>query len=97
MCARCDGFLERRQVNLAYEYQDLVRQILETIQQGTFRFIDGTCPLERVLTSPWPADDFVNFVECTTCGRRFELSTNAYKGGRARWEPIITASSNAVQ
>src|SRR5215813_9321946 len=74
MCCRCDGFLERKRINTPYEYRDLVRQILETIEQGTLRLLSGTCPLEQVLTArPWASDLIVHMVECTTCSRRFRL------------------------
>src|SRR5260370_9562385 len=82
MCSRCDGFLERRRVNSPYEYRDLIRQILEAVEQGTFRVLSGTCPLDEILTSKqWPGDYIVHVVGCTTCSRRFQLSVETYHSG----------------
>ena len=39
-------------MNSRYEYWDLVQQILETVEQGTFRVLSRTCPLDAILTSP---------------------------------------------
>jgi len=89
MCARCDGFLERRRVNSPYEYRDLVRQILEIVEQGTFRVVSGTCPLEEILTSKsGPGDYIAHVLECTTCSRRFQLSVETYHGSGGAWEVV---------
>jgi len=87
MCARCDGFLERRRVNSPYEYRDLVRQILETVEQGTFRLVSGTCPLEEILTCKmWLGDVITHVLECATCSRRFQLAVETYHGSGGAWE-----------
>lgn len=98
MCRKCDGFLERRRVNSPYEYRDLVRQILETIQQGTFRVLSGTCPLEEILTAKtWPSDGIDHVLGCTTCSRRFELSVETYHGAGGSWEVVSSPSTERVQ
>src|SRR3954451_9805422 len=98
MCSRCDGFLERGRVNSSYEYRDLVGRILETVRQGTFRVLSGTCPLDAVLTSsPWPSDHIVHVLGCNACSRRFRLSVETCHGGGGAWEPITLDSSSEVQ
>src|SRR5215467_8722948 len=98
MCARCDGFLERRRVNSSYEYRDLVRQMLDTVEQGTFRLLSGTCSLEEILTSKrWPGDYIVHVLECTTCSRRFKLSVETYHGSGGAWEVMTWPSSPHTQ
>ena len=93
MCARCDGFSERRRVNSGYEYRDLVRQIMETIEQGTFRLLSGTCKLEDILTArQWPGDYIVHVLECTTCSRRFQLSVETYHGSGGAWQVIVSSA-----
>ena len=93
MCSRCDGFLERRRVNSPYEYRDLVRQILEVVQQGTLRLVRGTCPLAEIFTSKtWLSDVITHILECTTCFRRFELHVETYHGSGGAWE-VITSDS----
>jgi hypothetical protein len=99
MCSRCDGFLERRRVNSLYEYRDLVRQILEVVQQGTFRLASGSCPLEDILTcSIWPSDMVTHILECTTCSRRFRLSVETFHGSGGDWEAMVSDSpSSGIQ
>jgi hypothetical protein len=98
MCSRCDGFLERRRVNSPYEYRDLVRQILETVEQGTFRMVSRTCPLEQILTSKqWPGDVIRHVLECTTCSRRFQLGVETYHGSGGAWEVITCPSPPKTQ
>jgi hypothetical protein len=97
MCSRCDGFLERRRVNSAYEYRDLVRQILGTVQEGTFRLVSGTCPLEEILTSEqWPADSITHILECTICSRRYQLAVETYHGSGGAWE-VMTSSRQSFR
>jgi hypothetical protein len=97
MCSRCDGFLERRRVNSPYEYRDLVRQILEVVQQSTLRLVRGTCPLEVILTSPtWPSDVITHTLECTTCSRRFKLAVETYHGSGGTWE-VMTSPPQSLK
>ena len=98
MCSRCDGFLERRRINSPYEYRDLVRQILETVERGTFKVLSGACSLEEILTSPqWPSDHIVHVLGCTTCSRRFRLSVETYHGSGGAWEVITSNSTQQTQ
>jgi hypothetical protein len=96
MCYRCDGFLERRRVNTLYEYRDLVRQILETIGQGTFRLVSGSCPLEGIVTSKYmPGDSLEHVLECTNCSRRFRLAVETYHGSGGAWEVVTLPPQSA--
>jgi len=89
MCSHCDGFLERRRVNSPYEYRDLVRQILGSVEQGTFRLVSGTCSLEEILSAKaWPGDVITHVLECTSCSRRFQLSVETYHGSGGAWEAV---------
>ena len=94
MCSRCDGFLERRRVNSPYEYRDLVRQILETVEEGTFRLVSGTCRLEEILSNRWP-DSMTHVFECTTCSRRFQLAVERYHGLGGTWE-VMTFTPHSL-
>lgn len=76
-------------MNSPYEYSDLVRQILETVEEGTFRLVSGTCPLEEILsTKAWPRDVITHVLECTSCSRRFQLSIETYHGSGGAWEAV---------
>lgn len=98
MCAKCDGFLERRRVNSSYEYRDLVRQIVVTVEEGRFQVLSGTCPLETILPSKlWPGDRIVHVLGCPACSRRFRLSVEACHGCGGAWEVITTSSRLAAE
>ena len=82
-------------MNSAYEYRDLIGQILEAVEQGTFRVLSGTCPLEQILISKqWPSDYIVHVLECATCSRRFRISVETYHGAGGAWEVISSPSSS---
>lgn len=89
MCAQCDGFLERRRVNSPYEYRDLVRQIVATLEQGTFQLQSGTCTLREIHPAQRrPSDNIVHVLGCTSCSRRFRLSVETCHGYGGAWEVI---------
>ena len=93
MCAQCDGFLERRRVNSPCEYRDLVRQIVATVEEGRFRVLSGTCPLEAILPSKhWHDNHIVHILGCSTCSRRFRLSVEISHGYGGAWEVIASSS-----
>lgn len=97
MCSRCDGFLERRRINSAYEYRDLVRQLVEIIQQGTFRLVRGSCALEDILKPKrLPGDLITHIFECTTCSRRFSLEVETYHGSGGDWEVMTHPSTSST-
>lgn len=98
MCSRCDGFLVRRRVYGPGEYRALVRELIEAVDQGTFRLLSGTCSLEAVLTSKqWPSDYTVHILGCTNCSRRFHLGVETYHGSGGAWEVITSPSSEQTQ
>jgi hypothetical protein len=98
MCAQCDGFLERRRVNSPCEYRDLVRQIVATVEEGRFRVLSGTCPLETILPSiHWHSDHIVHVLGCSTCSRRFRLSVETYHGCGGAWEVITSSLCSSAQ
>jgi hypothetical protein len=85
-------------VNSPYEYRDLVRQILETVEQGTLMLLGGTCSPEEILTSQqWPDDHIVHVLGCTTCSRRFRLSVETYHRSGGAWEVITSNSTPQAQ
>jgi len=95
MCTQCDGYLERKRVNSPYEYRDLVRQIVATVEEGRFQVLSGTCPLQTILPPKrWPSDYIVHVLRCSTCSRRFRLSVETHRGCGGAWE-VITSSSRS--
>jgi len=51
--------------------------------------VDGTCPLEEILTSPaWPSDFLGHILEGTTCSRGFRLGVETWHGSGGAWEVV---------
>jgi hypothetical protein len=80
-CKRCIGFAERRNFVSQRQYCDHVRQLIEIVEQGTFRIVWQSCSLEEALTPAEVGDLIGHDFECTQCGRRFHLSADNFHGG----------------
>jgi len=83
-CSRCDGLAQRFNIGTPYEYQSLVRQLIEVVNQGTFLLVEASCPLRDVLQPIWPGDAISHKFKCFACGRTFELFADTYHGN-ASW------------
>lgn len=93
MCTQCDRFLERRRVNSPYEYCHLVSQIVATVEAGTLRLLDGTCPLQEIRPPKrCPDGNIVHVLGCTNCSRRFRLSVETSHGYGGAWEVMASFS-----
>jgi hypothetical protein len=87
MCAKCDGFAEKLNFQHHYEYRDMVRQLIDIVDEGTFSLFKATYPLEDVSKSPFPGDSIAHEFQCTARGRKFRLSADTYHA-RSSWEVI---------
>lgn len=85
-CPKCSGFAERLHFNTPEEYQGIVRELIEIVEQGTFLLIHADCPLQRILEPTFPGDSIGHVFECFVCGRKFSLSADTYHG-RVGWTP----------
>jgi hypothetical protein len=83
-CSRCDEFSERLNIAGPREYQNIIRQLIEVVNQGTFLLAHASCPLEDMLGTTWPGDIVSHQFQCFACGRVFELSADTYHG-HATW------------
>jgi hypothetical protein len=83
-CPKCDGFSQRFNILDLGEYQDIVRQLIEVVNQGTFLLVHASCPLQDMLKTPLPGDVIYHNFQCFACGRSFQLSADTYHGG-ASW------------
>lgn len=79
-CSLCDGFSQRFNILSLREYQDIIRQLIEVVNQGTFLLVNATCPLEDMLKDPLPGDTIFHNVRCFACGRAFQLFADTYHG-----------------
>ncbi|MGO8719981.1 MAG: hypothetical protein ACLQMO_12295 [Acidobacteriaceae bacterium] len=86
-CAKCDGLAERRTFAAPEDYQNFVRLLIESMDQGKLVLMRADCPLDDMLQSPWPENDDVitHDLRCTGCGRVFQLGVNV-RTGRNWWE-----------
>ena len=85
-CPECCGFSERLNLGTPREYLDIVRQLIEIVQQGTFLLVRADCSLHELPGQTWPGDILIHEFECFACGRSFELSADTYHG-HAHWTP----------
>ena len=83
-CPKCVGFSERLNIETPREYQDLARQLIQIVSEGTLLLVGATCPLEDVLKTPFPGDTLSHTFQCFACGRKFHLDADTYHG-HASW------------
>jgi hypothetical protein len=83
-CPKCDGFSQGFNIGTLREYQDIVRQLIEIVGQGTFFLVRASCPLQDVFNTPVPGDTISHDFQCLMCGRTFHLGADAYHGN-ASW------------
>ena len=83
-CPKCDGFSQRFNIGSLREYRDIVRQLIEIVNQGTFFLMRASCPLQDVFNTPVPGDTILHDFQCTACGRAFLLGADTYHGN-ASW------------
>jgi len=75
-CSKCDGFSQRLNIGTFGEYQDIVRQLIEIVNQGTFFLVHASCPLQDVFNTPMPGDSIFHDFQCRMCGRAFRLGAD---------------------
>ena len=83
-CHKCDGFSQRFNIDTPREYQDIIRQLIEAVNQGTFLLVHASCPLQDVLQTHWAGDIISHKFQCFACGRAFQLSADTCHGN-ASW------------
>jgi hypothetical protein len=83
-CLSCDGFSQRFNISDLREYQNIIRQLIEAVNQGTFLLVQASCPLPDMLSTPFPGDVISHEFQCFACGRAFQLSADTYHG-HASW------------
>jgi len=83
-CPKCDGFSQRFNILDLRHYQNIVRQLIEAVNQGTFLLVQASCPLQDMLTTPLPGDTIFHNFQCFACGRAFQLFADTFHGA-ASW------------
>ena len=86
-CTKCDGFAQRFNIATIREYRDVVRQLMEIVNEGTFLLVYASCPLQevfQVFQAAMPGDSIHHDFRCFACGRTFHLGADIYHG-HASW------------
>jgi hypothetical protein len=91
-CKRCEGFSERRNFSHPRDYRDIVRQLMDVIEQGTFVLVKASCPLYELLGPVWPGDILEHVFECTACGSKYRLMADTWHGS-VNWGPMANEDS----
>lgn len=83
-CPQCDELTESLSFDKPREYLEFARRLIGMVRGGAFVLTESTCTLEDLFNPEWPADLVENNLQCTTCGRSFQLFADTYRG-HAGW------------
>ena len=84
-CARCAEFLTGRTIDKPREYLELAYRLLGLVNEGVFTVSGSTCPLQDLFKPEWPAEVVEHNLQCTVCGRTFQLFADTFHG-HAAWD-----------
>jgi hypothetical protein len=84
-CPTCAEFLPGRTIDKPREYLELAYRVLGLVSEGVFVETESTCPLKDLFKPDWPANTLEHNVQCTACGRKFQLFADTYNG-HAAWD-----------
>jgi hypothetical protein len=79
-CSECSKFSQRLNIYTASEYQDIARQLIDIVEQGTLVLVRADCSLQEILKPTLPGDFVVHEFRCFACGCKFRLSADTYHG-----------------
>ena len=83
-CPRCEEFLEGKSFVKPREYLEFALRLLELAKSGSLVLNESTCKLEDLFNPDWPADVVEHNLQCVSCGRKFQLFADTYRG-HAGW------------
>ena len=83
-CSHCEEFLEGKSFVKPREYLEFALRLLKLTKSGAFTLSESTCKLEDLFNSEWPADIVEHNLHCASCGRKFQLFADTYRG-HAGW------------
>jgi hypothetical protein len=85
-CRQCFEFSERLTFATPSDYQNFVRRLITSVDDGPFHLVRADAALEEMLAPTWPGDSITHILQCKGCGRVFELHVNTWNG-RNWWKP----------
>jgi hypothetical protein len=83
-CPQCDGFMESQSFEKARDYLEFARRLIDLEGEGIFVLSESTCTLTELFNPEWPADLVEHNLQCTMCGRSFQLFADTQRG-HAGW------------
>ena len=83
-CAQCEEFQDGLSFVKPREYLEFALRLLRVVQAGTLEQLESTCTLQDLFKDEWPADIVEHNLECATCGRKFQLFADTFRGN-AGW------------
>ncbi len=83
-CAQCEEFADGLSFEKPREYLEFALRVLRVVEAGTLELLESTCTLEDLFKEEWPGDIVEHNLECATCGRKFQLFADTYRG-HAGW------------
>lgn len=83
-CPQCDELTEGLSFDKPREYLEFARRLIRLVTEGTFALTESTCTLLELFNPEWPADLVEHNLQCSTCGRSFQLFADTYRG-HAGW------------
>lgn len=84
-CPKCEEFLAGRTIDKPREYLELAYRLLGLVNEGVFVATESTCSLADLFKPDWPADMVEHNLQCTACGRTFQLFADTFNG-HAAWD-----------
>ena len=83
-CTHCKEFLEGKSFEKPRDYLEFALRLLKRVQAGDFILTESTCKLEDLFDPEWPADIVEHNLHCASCGRKFQLFADTFRG-HAGW------------
>lgn len=83
-CAQCEEFQDGLSFVKPRDYLQFALRVLKVVEAGALEELESTCTLHDLFKDEWPADIVEHNLECASCGRKFQLFADTYRG-HAGW------------
>lgn len=81
---QCEEFQEGVSFEKPREYLEFALRLIRQVESGTLTLDESTCKLEDLFKPEWPADIVEHNLLCGSCGRKFQLFADTFRG-HAGW------------
>lgn len=93
-CTTCDRYAQEIQISGPEQLRRIVGTAQSAVEERTLRVVDGQDPLvdppdfSSLDLSETLPDTLAYHLQCTACGRSFELCCESYHGTGGHWRPV---------